>query len=86
LFTEAAQQPLVRSPEFAALEVREQVGNTQQSDLSAYAARLADKLAAAGRSEPAYVYFLKGATQPTPTNRFDVIIDRPRFSLYRLLS
>jgi hypothetical protein len=86
LFTEPTQQPLVRSPEFAALEVREQVGHRQQSDLSAYATRLADKLAAAGRREPAYVYFLKGATPPAPTNRFDLVLDRPRFSLYRLPS
>lgn len=85
LFTFPTQQPLLRTKEFAYLNIPSDIGEASRTGLESYAARMSATLAAAGRTEPTYVYFLKGPEAPASTNRFEVVLDRPRFAIYRLV-
>jgi hypothetical protein len=85
LFTDATQHPFVRTHEFARLNVPPTIGEATRPELESYAARMTATLEAAGRTEPAYVYLLKGSTAPASTPRFELVLDRPRFAVYRLV-
>ena len=85
LFANRTQQPLVRSREFESLSVPPEIGDASSSELTAYAERMIDRLAQAGRSEPAYVYLMKGTRRPEPAPQFDIVVDRPAFAIYRLV-
>ncbi len=84
LFTNVTQQPLVRTPAFASLDVAG-IGEATDAELDAYGERMASALAAAGRNEPAYVYLLKGPRTSGHSRRFAVVLDRPRFAVYRFV-
>jgi hypothetical protein len=84
-FTNPTQQPLVRSAPFEDLGVPPEVGAASQPELERYADRMVSRLAKAGRREPAYVYLMKGSTAPGRTPRFEVVVDRPGYAIYRLV-
>jgi len=84
LFTHVTQQPLVRTPAFASLNVRG-IGEATDAELDAYGERIASALAAAGRTEPAYVYLLKGPRTSGHSRRLALVLDRPRLAVYRLV-
>jgi hypothetical protein len=84
LFTNVTQQPLVRTPAFAPLDVPG-IGRASDAELDEYGERMAAALAAAGRNEAAYVYLLKGPQPSGQSRRFELVLDRPRFAVYRLV-
>jgi len=84
-FTNPTQQPLVRSPLFQNLSVPPEIGDASRTELDGYADRMIARLSQAGRSEPTYVYLMKGTAAPARTPRFEVIVDRPRYAVYRLV-
>lgn len=85
LFALPTQHTLVRSAAFARFPVPPLSGEASSTELEGYAARMTARLAAAGRNEPAYVYLMKGPTPPGSTPQFEVVLDRPRFAIYRLV-
>ena len=85
LFTNPTQQPLVRSGPFQNLGVPPEIGDASQNELEGYAERMIARLSKAGRDEPTYVYVMKGTTAPARTARFEVIVDRPAYAIYRLV-
>lgn len=84
LFTNVTQQPLVRTPRFAGLEVSG-IREASDAELDAYGERLTAALAAGGRHEPAYVYLLKGPHPSGHSRHFELVLDRPRFAVHRLV-
>jgi hypothetical protein len=84
LFTSRTQQPLIRTRAFSRLDVRG-IDDASETELEEYAARLTFVLSAARRTEPAYVYLLKGPRAPQPPECFAVVLDRPRYAIYRLV-
>ena len=85
LLTVPTHQPLVRSGEFEKLGVPPEIGDASQTELERYAERMTARLARAGRTEPSYVYLMKGPIAPAQTPGFEVIVDRPAYALYRLV-
>lgn len=84
LFTNVTQQPLVRAPRFASLDVRG-ISEATDAELDAYGERIASALAAAECNGPAYVYLLKGPRPSGHSRRFALVLNRPRYAVYRLL-
>lgn len=84
LFTHPTQQPLIRTRAFSRLDVGD-INEASETELDSYAVRMTSILTAARRTEPAYVYLLKGPRAPQPTACFDVVLDRPRYAIYRLV-
>ena len=78
---------MVRSREFEKLGVPPEIGDASQTELERYAARMTATLAQAGRTEPTYVYLMKGPIAParTPAFEVEVIVERPAYALYRLV-
>jgi hypothetical protein len=85
LFTNPTQQPLIRTRPFVGLDVPFPVGLVWQPHLEAYGKNLITTLDRAGRAEPVYLYFLKGPGRLIPGPHFEVILDRPRYAILRLL-
>lgn len=84
LFTSRTQQPLIRTRAFSRLDVPG-INDASEMELERYAVRMTSVLSAARRTEPAYVYLLKGPRAPQPPACFAVVLDRPRYAIYRLV-
>ena len=83
LFTNPNQQPLVRTPAFEALGLRA-VTVTPPERLDTYGARVVNRLDATKRSEPAYVFYIKGTEVPTSTDTLEIVVNRPRYAIYKV--
>lgn len=84
LFTFPNQQPLQRTDDFARSGLPTTIANVPRGGLDGYAARLVDELLAARRSEPAYVFLIKGEATVENSERLDLILNRARYAIYHL--
>ena len=84
LFTFPNQQPLQRTDDFARSGLPTTIANVPRGELDGYAARLVDELLAARRSEPAYVFLIKGEATVENSERLDLILNRARYAIYHL--